>query len=104
MALYRLGDRIRLGAVTGDVVEMDLLVTRVRPPRKEGGSLLDSAILGGQLADDSTRARQEGVMLHTSVAIGYDTPWRRVHEMLLAAARATGAWSKDWPCSYCRPS
>jgi len=89
MGLYRLGDRIRLGEVMGDVVEMNLLVTRVRTPKNEVISLPNSGILGGQLVNYSTRARQEGVILHTSVTIGYDTPWRQVHAMLLAAARAT---------------
>jgi len=27
--------------------------------------------------------------LHTGVTIGYDVPWRQVHELLLGAARAT---------------
>jgi small-conductance mechanosensitive channel len=89
MGIYRLGDRIRLGDVMGDVVEMNLLVTRVRTPKNEVVSLPNAAILGGQLVNYSTRARQEGVILHTTVSIGYDTPWRQVHELLLAAARGT---------------
>ncbi|NJL16133.1 MAG: mechanosensitive ion channel [Nitrospira sp.] len=29
------------------------------------------------------------LILHTSVTIGYDTPWQKVHELLIAAAKKT---------------
>jgi small-conductance mechanosensitive channel len=89
MGLYRLGDRIRLGEVSGDVVEMDLMMTRVRTPKNELVAIPNSSILNGQLINYSTRAQQEGLILHTSVTIGYDTPWRQVNQMLLEAARKT---------------
>jgi len=89
MGHYRLGDRIRLGDVIGDVTDMSLLVTRIRTPKNEVVSIPNAAIMGGQLVNYSKRAREEGLILHTSVTIGYDTPWRRVHELLLAAARRT---------------
>ena len=31
----------------------------------------------------------DGVILHTTVTIGYDAPWETVHALLIAAARAT---------------
>jgi small-conductance mechanosensitive channel len=35
--------------------------------------------------------RERGIILHTTVGIGYETPWRQVEAMLLeAAARAPG--------------
>ena len=34
-------------------------------------------------------ARGEGLILHTEVGIGYETPWRQVEAMLLAAAEHT---------------
>jgi len=89
MGLYRMGDRVRLGEVAGEVVEMNLLMTRLRTPKNEIVSIPNSSILGGQLVNYSTRARQEGLILHTSVTIGYDTPWRQVHQLLLEAARRT---------------
>jgi small-conductance mechanosensitive channel len=30
-----------------------------------------------------------GGILHTSITIGYDAPWRQVHDLLLEAAKAT---------------
>jgi small-conductance mechanosensitive channel len=36
-----------------------------------------------------------GVPLWASVTIGYDTPWRQVHELLISAATATANVRKD---------
>jgi small-conductance mechanosensitive channel len=32
---------------------------------------------------------EEGLILHTTVTIGYDVPWRKVHDLLIHAALAT---------------
>jgi len=37
----------------------------------------------------SQAAREKSLILHTSVTIGYDTPWRQVEGLLLQAARCT---------------
>lgn len=31
----------------------------------------------------------DGLILHTSITIGYDSPWRQVHELMIEAARRT---------------
>jgi hypothetical protein len=37
----------------------------------------------------SALARSGGLVLHTTVTIGYDVPWRQVHQLLIDAAQAT---------------
>jgi small-conductance mechanosensitive channel len=37
----------------------------------------------------SARAKERGLILHTSITIGYDAPWRTIHELLIEAARKT---------------
>jgi small-conductance mechanosensitive channel len=37
----------------------------------------------------SSLAREHGLILHTTVGIGYETPWRQVEAMLLMAADRT---------------
>ncbi len=37
----------------------------------------------------SASARQFGLIIHTTVTIGYDVPWRQVHQLLINAARST---------------
>jgi small-conductance mechanosensitive channel len=49
----------------------------------------NSQILGSQITNYSVLARGEGLILHTEVGIGYETPWRQVEAMLLAAAEHT---------------
>jgi small-conductance mechanosensitive channel len=49
----------------------------------------NAMVLSSHLVNFSSCARQQGLILHTSVTIGYDAPWRKVHELLIAAAMAT---------------
>jgi small-conductance mechanosensitive channel len=44
-------------------------------------------VMASHIVNYSSSAR---LILHTTVTIGYDAPWRQVHELLLAAARSTG--------------
>jgi small-conductance mechanosensitive channel len=43
----------------------------------------------------SADAAEHGLILHTSVTIGYDTPWRQIHELLIKAALATDLIEKN---------
>jgi small-conductance mechanosensitive channel len=95
--LFRTGDRIRVGEVEGDVIELDLLVTRLRTSKNEVVTVPNGSLLSGQVVNYSTRAANEGLVLHTTVTIGYDTPWRQVHQLLLAAARRTNGLLAEPP-------
>ncbi len=86
---FQLGDRVRIGETTGDVIEKTLLATRVRTIKNEDITIPNAMVLSSHITNYSTMATKGGVILHTSVTIGYDTPWRQVHELLLAAAAAT---------------
>ena len=86
---FQLGDRVQIGATAGDVVEKTLLVTRVRTIKNEDVTIPNALVLGSHIVNYSAVAHAGGLILHTSVTIGYDAPWRRVHGLLLAAARAT---------------
>lgn len=86
---FRLGDRVKIADTMGDVIEKTLLVTRLRTIRKVEVSIPNSVVLNSYVINYSTSANKEGVVLNTSVTIGYDTPWRRVHELLITAANMT---------------
>lgn len=89
MRPFRIGDVIAVGGETGVVVAKTLLVTRICTVKNVEAVIPNSAILGSQVLNYSELARTQGVILHTTVTIGYDAPWRKVHDLLLAAARAT---------------
>ncbi|MBX9658132.1 MAG: mechanosensitive ion channel family protein [Nitrospiraceae bacterium] len=89
MRPFRVGDRVKITETTGDVVEKTLLVTRVRTIKNVDVTIPNAMVLASHLINFSACARNQGLILHTSVTIGYDTPWRKVHELLIAAARGT---------------
>jgi small-conductance mechanosensitive channel len=86
---FRIGDRVKIGDVVGDVLETTLMMTRVRSLRNEIVTIPNSAIMNGHVIDYSARARAEGLVLTTEVTIGYNAPWRTVHALLVDAALRT---------------
>lgn len=86
---FQIGDRVKVADTIGDVMEKSLLVTRIRTIKNVDVTIPNSLVLSNHLINFSSSARDLGLILHTSVTIGYDVPWKRVHELLIAAARAT---------------
>ena len=86
---FKIGDRIQVGEIVGDVAAMRLLVTHLKTVKNEEVVIPNSIILNSSVVNYNTIARKNGLILHTSVTIGYDTPWRQVHALLEAAARRT---------------
>jgi small-conductance mechanosensitive channel len=95
MRPYRSGDRVRIADTIGDVVEKTLLVTRVRTIKNVEVVIPNSAILNNQILNYSALARSRGLILNTTVTIGYDAPWRTVHDLLKQAALGTDGISHD---------
>ena len=95
MRPFQLGDRVKIADTVGDVIERDLLVTRVRTPKHVEVTVPNAMVLGSHIINYSAAADEGGVILHTGVTIGYDTPWRQVHELLLAAVDATEGLLKE---------
>ena len=95
MRPFKVGDRIKIGDLTGDVVEKSLLVTRIRTIKNENITVPNSTVLAGSTINYTTSAKESGLILHTGVTIGYDVPWKQVHELLISAALATNGIIKD---------
>lgn len=86
---FQVGDRVSIGETTGDVMEKSLLVTRVRTIKNLDITVPNALVMTSHIVNYSARASEGGVILHTSVTIGYDVPWRQVHTLLTDAAKAT---------------
>ncbi len=86
---FKLGDRIQIGEHLGDVTEARLLVTHLRTVKNEEIVVPNSLLLNSSVTNYSTLARNGELVLHTTVGIGYETPWRQVEAMLLLAAERT---------------
>jgi len=89
MRAFHVGDRVKIADTIGDVLEKSLLVTRVRTIKNVEVVIPNSAILNSQVLNFSSMARSEGLILNTSVTIGYNAPWRAVHDSLIGAALKT---------------
>ena len=89
MRPFRVGDRVRIADTEGDVLETSLLVTRVRTPKNVDVTIPNAMVLSSHIVNYSSTAGVGGVIVHTTVTIGYDAPWREVHAALLAAALDT---------------
>lgn len=89
--LFKVGDRVRIGDIVGDVADIRLQVTHFRTVKNEEVIVPNSTILSSNVTNYSTLRKEKALILYTSVTIGYDTPWRQVHALLLmAAARVPG--------------
>ncbi len=89
MRPFKTGDRVKIADTIGDIIDKTLLVTRVRTIKNVDITIPNAMVLGSHIINFSSSAKDPGLILHTGVTIGYDVPWKKVHELLLAAARAT---------------
>src|SRR5262249_33808694 len=86
---FRVGDRVAIGDTVGDVVERSFLVTRLRTIKNVEVTIPNGVVLTSNVANYTTAARSHGLILHTTITVGYETDWRVVHRLLLDAARQT---------------
>lgn len=92
---FKKGDVVQINDVRGMVVERRLQVTHLRTPKNEEIVIPNSTIINSSVMNFSTLARDGGLILHTQVTIGYDTPWRQVNALLLQGAERTEGILKE---------
>ncbi|MCE1167642.1 MAG: mechanosensitive ion channel family protein [Sphingobacteriia bacterium] len=89
MRPFKIGDKIKVNDIVGVVVEKGLLVTRIKSVYNEEYTVPNSMLLGNYSVNYSRYSEEKGLILTTSVTIGYDAPWRDVHKILIQAADRT---------------
>jgi small-conductance mechanosensitive channel len=94
---FREGDRVEINGVVGVVQDRALLVTRLQTPRNELVSIPNASVIGASVVNYSFSRReiQQPVAIATTITIGYDVPWRQVHELMLAAAGSVAGLSDE---------
>ncbi|MSM39382.1 MAG: mechanosensitive ion channel [Geobacter sp.] len=85
----RQGEYVEIASHQGTVVELGLFTTRILTGLGEELTLPNSLILNNVSRNYSRTVKGNGYILDTTVTIGYDTPWRQVHAMLIEAAART---------------
>ncbi|MDR2692726.1 MAG: mechanosensitive ion channel family protein [Chitinispirillales bacterium] len=88
MRSFKIGDRIKVGDVYGDVVEKTLFVVRVQTIKKEVITVPNSSILSANVVNYSTAAGEggPGVVIAVEFSVCYDVAWERAHPLLIEAA------------------
>jgi small-conductance mechanosensitive channel len=89
------GDVVKIGDVTGRVTQVRVQVTHLRTVKNEEVIVPNSTIMGSEVINYSSLAQGDGLILHTTVGIGYETPWRQVEAMLVDAAERTPGLLKE---------
>jgi len=86
---FRVGDWVRIGDNLGEVISQATLATHLRTIKNEEIIIPNSVVLNSHVINYTLLAQSNGLILHTSVTIGYDAPWRHVHQLLIEAALKT---------------
>ena len=88
---FQIGDRVKLGDVTGDILEKTIVSTRIRTPKNEIITIPNANLITSNIQNFTTALRDinEPLILYTTVTIGYDVPWRTVHQVLIDSALAS---------------
>lgn len=69
---------------------------RIRTRYNEEVSIPNTTVVGSNVMNFSEATRRgEMLILHSTVSIGYDAPWRIVHQLLIEAALATENIEKE---------
>ncbi|VVE65622.1 mechanosensitive ion channel protein [Pandoraea anapnoica] len=81
------GDLVSIGDATGMVIGVDALSVKLRNLAQEELTIPNAVVVASTVRNFTTQGR--GVAISTTLTIGYDTPWRQVHAMLIEAATQT---------------
>lgn len=95
MRPFRIGDRVKMDDCVGNVIEKTALVTRVKTTKNELITIPNSSVMNSKTVNYSQSAREYGLILYTTVTVGYDVSWTKVHELLKEAASRTEFVMKD---------
>ncbi len=89
------GDRIRVGDFYGDVMQIRLMETYLKSVKNELISIPNATLLSSEVINYSSKIDGRGLLLHTTVGIGYEEPRAKVEAMLVEAARRTNGLKKS---------
>ena len=85
----KVGDFVSIGEVMGVVKEMGALSTKIINMRNEEVTIPNAVLVASPIKNFTGAFGERGALISTTVTIGYDTPWRQVHAMLINAAELT---------------
>ena len=93
----KVGEIVQIGENYGKVMEIGFFSTKLRTMKNEEINIPNSVLMGSITKNYSKLSKSEGLIIHSTITIGYDAPWRQVHAMLLNAAGRTAGLQKNPP-------
>lgn len=91
----RQGDFVTAGGTEGVVIEVGTLAVKILNYRNEEITVPNAVLLSSPIHNYTRMAATQGTLISSKVTIGYDAPWRAVHELLTSAAVASGRFRSD---------
>jgi small-conductance mechanosensitive channel len=96
--IYKKGEFVNVGGDEGTITDLGMFTTRLRTGMGVEMTLPNTLVLGNVIKNYSRTVQGPGFIIDTKVTIGYDTPWRQVHAMLIeAAVRTPGVLAEPVP-------
>ena len=94
---FQVGDRVQVADVQGDILEKTILSTRIRTPKNEIVTIPNANIITSNIKNFTTAFREinQPLIVHTTITLGYDVPWRQVHQVLIEAACSSSSILED---------
>lgn len=86
---FGVGDQVEVGGTRGRVIERSTFVTRIQTLKNVIVLIPNSMVLNNNIINYSKNVGQSGLVVHTTITIGYDVPWQTVSNLLIAAASKT---------------
>ncbi len=83
----RVGDLVSVDGTEGVVTEVGGLATKIQSLQKIEITVPNSVLISNSIQNLSRLNEKSGALFSTKVTIGYDAPWRKVHEMLIDSAQ-----------------
>jgi small-conductance mechanosensitive channel len=88
-------DYVAVGDVEGTVEEVGPLSVKIATPDRREVTIPNTVMTNTNIVNYSRISKEKGLLLRATVTIGYDAPWRQVHELLKLAASRTEGIRKD---------
>ena len=83
------GEWVKVNDTEGEVLEVGLLAAKIRTIEGQEVTIPNSVLVGTSTMNFTRLGQQEGMVVSSTVTIGYDAPWRQVQALLLRAADRT---------------
>ncbi len=89
MRPFKIGDRVKINDIVGDVIDCSLIVTRLVTVANEKVSIPNMLVLNNEIVNYSAFGNVRGTAVVVPITIGYDVPAKKVRSMLLSAVEKT---------------